>query len=98
MPPDPLEKHTLHASPAMSDHHDNMSDHHDNMSDYHDNMSDHHDNMSDHHDNMSDQFFVWTDKVSDHFKIIIIISAKGYFGTLTKRLDYVGVLKCPHNR
>ena len=30
--------------------------------------------MSDHHDNMSDQFFVWTDKVSDHFRIIIIVS------------------------
>ena len=28
--------------------------------------------MSD-HDNMSDQIFVWTDTVSDHFKIIIIV-------------------------
>ena len=31
--------------------------------------------MSDHHNNMSDQFYVWTDKVSDHFKITIIVSA-----------------------
>ena len=37
--------------------------------------------MSDHHDNMSDQFLVWTDKVSDHFKIIIIVFSGIYVAT-----------------
>ena len=27
---------------------------------------------------------------------LLILCTKGYFGTLTKCLDYVGVLKCPH--